>query len=543
MVYLKCPSCHTEGFTGSNCTICAYIDNKSEFKLIASPLEAYIESLILNAREKLLIISPYLKRQTLQWFKTILNRHACWPDNINIKFLTKFSFKDIIENASDIEAYKTLQELSIETRCIANLHAKLYISESGAIISSANFTPSGLSRNLEYGILVKATEELNRLTDYWTSHWLSAEILTESHIDNANADLEFVKNSIAYLNNRKKRLITCRKNTVGKRIKFDTKYEKKTYKMEDTKHLIRRRKQLPFVLSIQQNKGDANSSFDAIIKPDSNSEKEQITSSSNVTSKQNGTHDGLDVLPVIDSVQLNNKVIIGNEQNSKKEKGKLIISLSKTSIILNNYARKVLISERIELAYDRHTQTIRIKPVESGGLEIRKTKAFAKGFYNQFGINKRGKFLGKAGKDGIYVSIRNSNRIDTNDEVDFTGNISYEKKEILNKIKDNSSIGSKLNEYQKVDYDMMMEVTRKHNANIYKLVIVTNDEVNKIQIQCGEYIIYRSNKISYGRYGGLFKISMYDRKKISKIFFYDRADKLIYVSKFKLPGERKTYYV
>lgn len=69
-----------------------------------------------------------------------------------------------------------------------------------------------------------------------------------------------------------------------------------------------------------------------------------------------------------------------------------IISLSKTSIVFNNVAREKLGSNRIELAYDRDSSTIRVKAVEEGGMEIKKTKVFGKGFFNQFGLNKRGKY-------------------------------------------------------------------------------------------------------------------------------------------------------
>lgn len=72
-----------------------------------------------------------------------------------------------------------------------------------------------------------------------------------------------------------------------------------------------------------------------------------------------------------------------------------IVSLSKTSIVLNNVAREKLGTSRIELAYDRDTRTMRIRGVDEGGMEIKKTKVFGKGFFNQFGINKKGKFEAK----------------------------------------------------------------------------------------------------------------------------------------------------
>jgi hypothetical protein len=84
-----------------------------------------------------------------------------------------------------------------------------------------------------------------------------------------------------------------------------------------------------------------------------------------------------------------------------------IISLSKTSIVLNNVAREKLGTNRIELAYDRNTETIRIRGVKDGGMEIKKTKVFGKGFFNQFGINKKGKFEAKydGSENSLYAKL------------------------------------------------------------------------------------------------------------------------------------------
>lgn len=84
-----------------------------------------------------------------------------------------------------------------------------------------------------------------------------------------------------------------------------------------------------------------------------------------------------------------------------------IISLSKSSIVLNNVARQKLGRNKIELAFDRDTRTLRVKAVDEGGLEMRKTKVFGKGFFNHFGIEKKGKYLAKYDPDenALYATI------------------------------------------------------------------------------------------------------------------------------------------
>ena len=79
-----------------------------------------------------------------------------------------------------------------------------------------------------------------------------------------------------------------------------------------------------------------------------------------------------------------------------EKEGKLpLVTLSKNSIVLNKQAREKINSEKVELAYDKETNTIRIKGTENGGQFIKKTKVFGKGFFNFFDIVKRGKFIAK----------------------------------------------------------------------------------------------------------------------------------------------------
>jgi hypothetical protein len=92
----------------------------------------------------------------------------------------------------------------------------------------------------------------------------------------------------------------------------------------------------------------------------------------------------------------------------EKQEKQPLVSLSKTSIVLNNVAREKLSTDRIELAYDPETDIIRIKATENGsGMELRKTKVFGKGFFNQFGITKKGKFDAQYDKDenALYVQL------------------------------------------------------------------------------------------------------------------------------------------
>lgn len=86
-----------------------------------------------------------------------------------------------------------------------------------------------------------------------------------------------------------------------------------------------------------------------------------------------------------------------------------IVSLSKNSLVLNKVAREKLNTDKIELAYDRDTNKIRIRASEDGQT-MKKTKVFAKGFFNHFDLNKKGKFAAEYDQDenALYVDLAKS---------------------------------------------------------------------------------------------------------------------------------------
>jgi len=52
-----------------------------------------------------------------------------------------------------------------------------------------------------------------------------------------------------------------------------------------------------------------------------------------------------------------------------------LVTLSQNSIVLNKHAREKLNAEKVELAYDPESNTIRIKAADNGQI-IKKTKVF-----------------------------------------------------------------------------------------------------------------------------------------------------------------------
>ena len=94
----------------------------------------------------------------------------------------------------------------------------------------------------------------------------------------------------------------------------------------------------------------------------------------------------------------------GKQSNGKKQ---AIVSLSRNSIVLNKLAREQLNATNIELAYDPDTNKIRISPSEEG-MDMKKTKVYAAGFFKRFDIKDRGKFAADYDQGALYVDLNQS---------------------------------------------------------------------------------------------------------------------------------------
>ncbi|BAF60853.1 MAG: hypothetical protein HPY89_04705 [Pelotomaculum sp.] len=86
-----------------------------------------------------------------------------------------------------------------------------------------------------------------------------------------------------------------------------------------------------------------------------------------------------------------------------------LVKISKNSIVLNKHAREKLSAEKVELAYDRETNTIRIKAAEDGQ-NIKKTKVFSRGFFNHFNISAKGKYQARydEAENALFINLNQS---------------------------------------------------------------------------------------------------------------------------------------
>jgi hypothetical protein len=84
------------------------------------------------------------------------------------------------------------------------------------------------------------------------------------------------------------------------------------------------------------------------------------------------------------------------------------IKISKQSIVMNKKARNLIQADRLELAYDTDGKTLRIKRAEEDGINMKKTKVYAKGFLEHFNIQEKGRFMAdyKEAEEALYVKVQ-----------------------------------------------------------------------------------------------------------------------------------------
>ncbi|MFQ5586148.1 MAG: phospholipase D-like domain-containing protein, partial [Thermodesulfobacteriota bacterium] len=129
-------------------------------EIIKSPWEETFVGLLQEARENIYLASPFIKKQTAQ---LIVENSG---HTVDCRYINSFKLSHFHRGASDLEALRFLNIHRFKQKSVHNLHAKLFIFDNSAIITSGNLTPGGLRNNLEYGVLVKGKKVSAIKNDY-----------------------------------------------------------------------------------------------------------------------------------------------------------------------------------------------------------------------------------------------------------------------------------------------------------------------------------------------------------------------------------------
>ena len=123
--------------------------------LTTKGIAASIEELIRDARQFIVLVSPYLKVD-----KTYIERLR-EADRVNVKIYLVFGKKDM--SGDEKEKFQDFRHLEIHF--LENLHAKCYMNESTAIITSMNLYGYSEEHNREMGIEICKNQDASLYRD------------------------------------------------------------------------------------------------------------------------------------------------------------------------------------------------------------------------------------------------------------------------------------------------------------------------------------------------------------------------------------------
>ena len=117
--------------------------------IINEPIREMFFEMVSTASESIKLCAPYIKYSVIDELLKSKKKTS------NLSVITKINLMNFYKSSSDISAIKAIQENCGEVYNYQKLHAKFYIfDDKTTIITSANLTPSGFSRNYEYGVLI-----------------------------------------------------------------------------------------------------------------------------------------------------------------------------------------------------------------------------------------------------------------------------------------------------------------------------------------------------------------------------------------------------
>lgn len=134
-----------------------------------------IMNLLDEAKEKVIIVSPYCKFD--KWYKLVKKLKDLQSRNIEIEFYIRDNEPETLEQ---------VLKIGIVPICIPNLHAKVYLNEKTAIVTSMNLLLSSEINSLDLGYMTSSKEEYLELIDFYETY-LKRNFLS-SNDDNHNDD-------------------------------------------------------------------------------------------------------------------------------------------------------------------------------------------------------------------------------------------------------------------------------------------------------------------------------------------------------------------
>jgi hypothetical protein len=144
----------------------------------------YFQASSMAVKDRVWIASPYIG----EWntVRTLLGT-TWWHDPaVDFRIITDF------EEAGNYAALDILHSRETKIHRLVGLHAKVYIFDSLALVTSANFTRAGFNKLFEAGIALDADEGKDAIS-YFQMLWSQSQALTDAQVARLKAEPEIGK--------------------------------------------------------------------------------------------------------------------------------------------------------------------------------------------------------------------------------------------------------------------------------------------------------------------------------------------------------------
>jgi hypothetical protein len=135
--------------------------------LQSSPFRPAFDEFVNRVEARGLISSPFISIGPVQRLvKVTVDRGL--QDSLRLDVLTDISLRNLVQGSTDISSLVFLCEHLPGTvvRFLPHIHAKVYVADTSyALVTSANFTDGGATKNFEYGVSVEQPDLVRKITD------------------------------------------------------------------------------------------------------------------------------------------------------------------------------------------------------------------------------------------------------------------------------------------------------------------------------------------------------------------------------------------
>ncbi len=166
--------------------------------LIRSPFKPTFDEFAESITSECLICSPYITFGPVKLLVHAITEKRLSKD-VPITILTDISLRTLVQGATDISALLYLFENhhNVSVTYLPRIHAKVYISDrSSAIVTSANFTDGGQTKNFEYGIRINDSDAVQRIQNDIDGYKNLGANVTPAQLKEIQGQVESVRKTI-----------------------------------------------------------------------------------------------------------------------------------------------------------------------------------------------------------------------------------------------------------------------------------------------------------------------------------------------------------